>query len=230
MLLGMAIPCGNAARADDATAWDGDARSAVRLHAGTRNSSDGAALRAGIEIRLKPGWHTYWRYPGDAGVPPRFDFSGSQNLKSVEVLWPAPRRLDEAGLSTIGYDHDLILPLRVIALDDKKPVALRVKLAYAICEKLCVPAESNVALSLAGGPSTQEARLAAAEVTVPRKAALGADVMLGIRAVRRAAFPHGMAIPSNINKTPAADRGTKPCLVMSPGCRCEMPVAPLNSS
>ena len=53
-------------------------------------------VRAGIEIRLKTGWHTYWRYPGDAGVPPQFDFAGSQNVKSVDVLWPAPQRLPEA--------------------------------------------------------------------------------------------------------------------------------------
>src|SRR5690242_3205073 len=64
----------SSAAADDASRWDGDARSAARLVAGTRGAD--AALRAGIEIRLKAGWHTYWRYPGDAGVPPQFDFAG----------------------------------------------------------------------------------------------------------------------------------------------------------
>ncbi|HLH97011.1 MAG TPA: protein-disulfide reductase DsbD domain-containing protein [Xanthobacteraceae bacterium] len=162
-----------ACAAEDASPWDGDARSAVRLIAGTRMPGSGASLRAGIEIKLKPGWHTYWRYPGDAGVPPHFDFSGSQNLNTIEVLWPAPRRLEEAGLSTIGYDHDLILPLRLTPRDLHQPIALRLKLAYAICEKLCVPAESSVALGLAGGESTQEPRLAAAEAQVPHKATLG---------------------------------------------------------
>src|ERR1700704_2104124 len=108
--------------ADDASPWDGDARSATRLIAG--GSVPGAPLRAGLEIRLKPGWHTYWRYPGDAGVPPRFDFAGSQNVKAVEVLWPAPRRLPEAGLDTIGYDRDVTLPLRVTPQDPAKPVTL----------------------------------------------------------------------------------------------------------
>ena len=90
--------------ADDASPWDGDARSAVRLIAGSSGGGEASApMRAGIEIRLKPGWHTYWRYPGDAGVPPRFDFAGSQNVKAVEVLWPAPRRMPEEGLSAIGY-------------------------------------------------------------------------------------------------------------------------------
>ena len=69
------------AAADGTSAWDGDARSAVRLIAGSSAGGGTAGLRAGVEIRLKPGWHTYWRYPGDAGVPPRFSFAGSQNLK-----------------------------------------------------------------------------------------------------------------------------------------------------
>src|SRR5262245_57507317 len=77
------------AAAGDASRWDGDARSAIRLIAGSARPGDAAPLRAGIEIRLQPGWHTYWRYPGDAGVPPRFDFSGSQNVKTVDVRWPA---------------------------------------------------------------------------------------------------------------------------------------------
>ncbi|HEY2230337.1 MAG TPA: protein-disulfide reductase DsbD domain-containing protein [Xanthobacteraceae bacterium] len=175
----------------DVSPWDGDARSAARLIAGARPSGSDAPLRAGIEIRLGRGWHTYWRYPGDAGVPPRFDFKGSQNVRAVQVLWPAPRRLPEAGLDTIGYDRDVILPLRVTPQDPAKPVKLQIKLDYAVCEKLCVPAQSKAELALAGGRSAQEARLAAAEARVPRKVALGAGGPLGaeqtlvIRSVRR---------------------------------------------
>jgi DsbC/DsbD-like thiol-disulfide interchange protein len=175
-----AVGARDARAADDVSPWDGDARSAARLIAGAR----AAPLRAGIEIRLGQGWHTYWRYPGDAGVPPRFDFTGSQNLKSVEVLWPAPRRLPEAGLDTIGYDRDVILPLRVTPQDQAKPVMLQVKLDYAICEKLCVPAQTKGALALAGGPSRQDSRLAAAEARVPRKVALGAGPAPGALAIQ----------------------------------------------
>jgi len=171
--------------ADSASPWDGDARSAVRLIAGGRPSAQGAPLRAGVEIRLKPGWHTYWRYPGDAGVPPRFDFAGSQNVKAVEVLWPAPRRLPEAGLDTIGYDRDVILPVRVTPQDEAKPVRLQIKIGYAICEKLCVPADSKAELALTGGPGAQDAALAAAEARVPRKAELGAAAALAVRSIRR---------------------------------------------
>ena len=69
------------AAADDVSRWDGDARSAVRLVAGSR-PADGAYLRAGVEMRLRPGWHTYWRYPGDSGVPPQFDFAQSRKRQT----------------------------------------------------------------------------------------------------------------------------------------------------
>jgi len=172
--------------ADDVTRWDGDARSAARLVAGSQRAADGA-LRAGVEIRLKPGWHTYWRYPGDAGVPPKFDFGASQNLKHAVVLWPAPQRIVEAGGSTLGYSSDLIFPVRVEPLDAKKPVLLRLKLDYAICEKLCVPAEATIELALGTfkRSTSGDAALAAAETRVPRVAKLGAGGPLAITAVRR---------------------------------------------
>ncbi len=69
------------AAADDVSRWDGDVRSAVRLVAGSR-PADGAYLRAGVELRLRPGWHTYWRYPGDSGVPPLFDFAQSRKRQT----------------------------------------------------------------------------------------------------------------------------------------------------
>src|SRR5438477_3704969 len=89
------------ANAADASAWDGEARAAVRLIAGSASSAKRATLvRAGIEVKLGPGWKTYWRYPGDSGVPPRFDFAQSDNVRSVTVRWPAPHAFtDESGRS-----------------------------------------------------------------------------------------------------------------------------------
>jgi DsbC/DsbD-like thiol-disulfide interchange protein len=189
LVVGALLPwtAGYVARAaEDATRWDGDSRSAARLVAGSQRAADGA-LRAGIEIRLKAGWHTYWRYPGDAGVPPKFDFGASQNLKRAVALWPAPQRIVEAGGSTLGYSNDVIFPVRVEPVDAKKPVLLRLKLDYAICEKLCVPAEATVELTLGTfkRSTSGDAALAAAETRVPRVAKLGAGGPLAITAVRR---------------------------------------------
>lgn len=178
----------NPAVADDASHWDGDARSAIRLIAGTRAAND-AVVPAGIEIKLKPGWHTYWRYPGDAGIPPRFDFQGSQNVKSVEVRWPAPKRLPEGSVMTIGYDRDVILPLAIVPEDPAKPVTLRLKADYAICEKLCAPVEGQAELTLLPGMSKLEPQLAVADQLIPKRQSVGEGAGLAIRSVTQAKTP-----------------------------------------
>ena len=95
---------------------------------------------------MRPGWHTYWRYPGNSGVPPRFHFPGSDNVAAVKVLYPAPHAYtDEAG-TTIGYKNDVIFPLRVVPRQKGKPVTLHLKAEYAVCEKLCVPVEASATL------------------------------------------------------------------------------------
>jgi DsbC/DsbD-like thiol-disulfide interchange protein len=118
-------------------------------------------------------------------VPPRFDFGGSQNVKAVEVLWPAPQRIAEESLVAIGYTGDVTLPLAVLPQNAAKPVVLRLKLDYAVCEKLCVPAEGKSELVLAGGPSSHDTALAAATARVPQKAALGQGPTVAIKSVRR---------------------------------------------
>jgi DsbC/DsbD-like thiol-disulfide interchange protein len=174
------------AHAADASSWEVDTRSGVRLIAGNRHAGD-TQLRAGVEIKLMPGWKTYWRYPGDSGVPPRFDLSKSQNVKAVTILWPAPHRARDESGTTIVYTDDVIFPLRIVAQDPAKPVRLDLKLEYAVCEKLCVPAEGVAELLLDGGASSLDATLTAAEALVPKRAKLGDTAPLAVRAVRREA-------------------------------------------
>ena len=130
-------------------------------------------MRAGIEIRLDPGWKTYWRYPGDTGVPPTIEFAGSNNVKSATVLWPAPERFpDGAGGHSIGYLGEIILPLRVAPADLARVSALKVQLKYAICGTLCVPAAAKLDLALSG-KGGDEGILQKAEQRVPKRVALG---------------------------------------------------------
>src|SRR3989304_6583798 len=92
----LAVPAQS--RAGDASAWDKDTRSALRLIAGsTLRDRSVPALRAGIELQLEPGWKTYWRYAGDSGLPPRFDLTGSENVKSATGVWPGPARIPARG-------------------------------------------------------------------------------------------------------------------------------------
>ena len=175
------------ARAQDTSAWDVETHAAARLIAGAAQKSAGTRwLRAGVEIRLDRGWKTFWRYPGDSGVPPTLDFAGSENVKSVTVLWPAPERIDDgSGGHSIGYERDVVLPLRVLANDATQPASLHVKVGYAVCGNLCIPAEADLKLRLSGEAGTEELALVAAEARVPRRVSLGAGGALAVRSVRR---------------------------------------------
>jgi DsbC/DsbD-like thiol-disulfide interchange protein len=145
-------------------------------HAQARLIADagGDGPRAGIEIRLEKGWKTYWRYPGDAGVPPRFDWSGSENLQSVKVEWPAPAMfVDDSGSKSIGYHDRVVFPVSIAPADVGQPIKLRLKLDFAVCEKLCVPAQAEMSLMIPVESGDLSEALEQAIATVPQHAILG---------------------------------------------------------
>lgn len=193
LLVGAAIGlawAGGHAQAGDASAWATDQHSKSRLIASSPAAEAAArGLRAGIEISLSPGWKTYWRYPGDSGVPPRVDFSASRNLKDAQILWPAPTRFAEADGVSIGYPTGVILPLRVQPADPALPVVLRAKLDYAVCKQLCVPVDAQFELELPTRPTAFEDALAVSEALVPKRAALGTAEPVGVVAVQRKSEP-----------------------------------------
>jgi len=188
---------GAPARAVDESPWANESRSAIRLIAGA-NKGGAAQLRAGVEIKLQPGWKTYWRYPGDSGVPPRFDFSGSDNLLRAKVLYPAPHLFNDETGNSLGYKTNVVFPVQVTPKQPGKPVTLRLKLDYAVCEKLCIPAEGRAELTFGKpesnlpesnlGESASDAALTAAEARVP-KPATAAEIGLSARRVTNAAKP-----------------------------------------
>jgi DsbC/DsbD-like thiol-disulfide interchange protein len=172
--------------AADSSPWDKGQRSAVRLI--TASATDGGSnpvLRAGVEIRLNKGWKTYWRYPGDSGVPPRFSFARSENVRDVTVKWPSPHRFSDESGQSIGYKEYVVFPLAVQPADPARPVTLRLDLDYAICEKLCVPAEAKVEVELSPGRTVHDPVLAVAEGRVPKRSAVGGATGLAITAVRQ---------------------------------------------
>ncbi len=127
--------------------------SALRLLDGGRR---GKTLLAGLEIRLADGWKTYWRVPGDAGVPPSFDFSASENLARAEVLWPAPKRFEDAETGeTIGYKGMVVFPLRIWPKRTDAPVVLRLNLDYALCNEMCIPARARLERRLGAGTAAE---------------------------------------------------------------------------
>lgn len=134
----------------DASAWVEGSHSRARLVAGEVEGQGAArALLAGIQLKLDKGWKTYWRNPGDSGIPPQFDWSGSKNIEAVEILWPAPRRFTDPYGTSIGYKDEVVFPVRIELAQAEEPLDLRLKLAYAICKDVCIPAEADLKLEVA---------------------------------------------------------------------------------
>jgi DsbC/DsbD-like thiol-disulfide interchange protein len=171
------------ARAQDASAWVKDAHSSLRLLAGSRT---GSVLVGGIEIQLQPGWKTYWRTPGDSGVPPRFDFSKSVNVESVTPLFPAPKKFDDgAGGVSYGYHKHVIFPLRIVPKNPNEPVQLRAAISYAVCEKLCLPVEAEAELAFTSAASALDSLVAGALNKVPKPVGTAEATPIALKSFKR---------------------------------------------
>ncbi len=134
-------------------------------------TTESGTRMAAIRLDLAPGWKTYWRAPGEAGIPPEFDWSGSENLGAVQIHWPAPERFLTSGLLTLGYDGQAVLPVEVTPREAGRPVTLRARVAMGICQDICVPAEVTVEARLAEGGSADAGMIRAALELRPRTAA-----------------------------------------------------------
>ncbi len=162
-----------------ATPWIDRGQVAVRLLVAppAEAGAEAGVRRIGVEFRLAPGWTTYWRSPGEAGVAPRFDWSGSVNLKDAVVSWPAPTRLSEGGFATFGYGGGVVLPVRLVPRDPAAAVTAMLNLDFAICGTICVP--KRVVLRLppgAAGSAADAAAIGRFARRVPRRRIAGLEV------------------------------------------------------
>lgn len=114
------------------------------------------SLIFGVQIRLEAGWKTYWRNPGDAGIPTFFDWSASQNVQKVSLAWPAPKRISFEDLDSFGYEEEVIFPARIQLDDPSSPVRIDVEVAYAVCKEICFLLDAHVSLVLPALGSGQE--------------------------------------------------------------------------
>jgi DsbC/DsbD-like thiol-disulfide interchange protein len=152
---------------------------------------------AAVDLTLAPGWKTYWRSPGDAGIPPRFDWSGSQNVASVRIHWPAPSVFDSNGMQTIGYHDRLLLPVEVQPIDPTLPVVLSLRLDLGVCDDICLPASVALRSDLVapGAPDAGiKAALAARATTAGEAGVTSVDCTVepiadGLRLVARVQLP-----------------------------------------
>lgn len=156
-LFGLASPAlaqGEIARAEFLPGW---------------RQADGSHM-AGLLIDLKPGWKTYWRAPGEAGIPPRFDWAGSRNVRSLRTVWPTPHVMDQNGMTSIGYPGDVVIPLEIRPENTTGDVLLQARMELGICKDICVPATLSFAGTLPR-KGQRDSRIVAALVDQPLQAA-----------------------------------------------------------
>jgi len=96
---------------------------------------------------VQPGWKTYWRAPGDGGIPPQFNFSGSETISSVTPHWPVPEVFDQNGLRSIGYNDGVVFPITVSSQDASAPIQINGELNIGVCEEICVPVALDLRLT-----------------------------------------------------------------------------------
>lgn len=137
-----------------ASPWVQEKELQMRLIAATAGVGKDAELLLALQVRLEPGWKFYWRTPGDAGIPPRFDWSESKNLDGVDVRWPRPERALEGTLETFVYKDEVILPVAAVPVRPGRPVEARLRLSYGVCKDICIPYEHEMALPIGAGPAT----------------------------------------------------------------------------
>jgi suppressor for copper-sensitivity B len=163
--------------------WVSERHGAARLISAVEATGSSTQLDIGLQLRLTPGWHTYWRSPGDAGIPPVIDWKGSENLAGTEIAWPAPIRLPSlGGLETVGYEDGVVLPIAVRLVHPGAPLHLHAEVDYASCKDICIPYHASLDLVLPSGlaqPGTEASLIAAAQRRVPEDISAAQWKLLG---------------------------------------------------
>jgi suppressor for copper-sensitivity B len=138
----------------DSSPWAELEFARVRLIAGTAAAGALEQVPLGLEFAMEPGWKIYWRTPGDAGYPPRLDWTGSANLAAASVQWPAPERFSLFGLETAGYGGSVVLPVLARPAVAGAAMQLTLHVEFLTCKDICVPLEATLALDLPAGPGS----------------------------------------------------------------------------
>ncbi|MFC3614682.1 protein-disulfide reductase DsbD domain-containing protein [Lutimaribacter marinistellae] len=192
------------------SAQAGDADGLARLEVLDGGMTERGTYLGALRLKLADGWKTYWRAPGDAGIPPQFDWSRSRNVGGVAITWPAPEVFDQSGMRSIGYSDELVLPVEITPARPGQPVALRGRMEFGVCKDVCVPADLDFDHALDAGAGRNPA-IAAALAQRPYSAREG-----GVREAKCRLRPtrDGMQVEAHI-AMPSA--GGEEVAVIEPG-------------
>ena len=128
--------------------------------------ADGTHVAA-IKLELDDGWKTYWRAPGEGGIPPFFDFVGSSNLTDFNVIWPAPVVFYQSGLWSIGYKDSVLLPIQVESRYKSRDIQLSGVVDIGVCKEVCLPISLKIDATLDADATKKNPSIRAAMASVP---------------------------------------------------------------
>lgn len=120
---------------------------------------DGTVMVA-LRVQLAPGWKTYWRAPGETGIPPQLDWSGSENLETVQIHWPTPERLHSDGMRVLAYHGDVVIPI-TLHPETTGPLQIDLNLYLGLCKDICMPVEHHIQTTIDPGTRRNPAIVAA---------------------------------------------------------------------
>lgn len=176
---------------------------------------------AGVRIALAPGWHTYWRAPGDAGIPPAFDWTGSENISAARFHWPIPEVFVQNGMRSIGYEGEVVIPVELSLADPDAAVQMAGRLQIGICHEICMPVDVVFDADLPAGGGRDTA-LVAALVDQPLSAEAAGVASVGCAV---APIADGLAVTARIEMPPLGGAEAVVIEVGDPGVWVSEPVA-----
>lgn len=193
--------------------WPATARTSDVVRAELRpgwRQADGSYMSA-LHLSLAPGWKTYWRVAGEAGLPPRIDWSQSQNLQAVRIHWPRPQVSEQSGYHSIGFYDDVILPIEFIPARADLPMSIAADVTIGVCLDVCVPVDLKVSAPLRGeGAPDPKISAALSQRATPATAA-------GLRGVTCAITPDGNGLRLRVDLDMPSIGPSEVVVVEAPG-------------
>jgi DsbC/DsbD-like thiol-disulfide interchange protein len=192
----------------------------LRLVTVAAPDADGV-VRGVLQIALEPGWKTYWKDPGDAGIPPQIDTSASINVAGAEILFPPPQRFDDGTSHWAGYGASVSLPVRFQVTDPGRFTAIDADVFLGVCKEVCVPVQARLSVAPDDGFG-DEAAVVAGFAALPGQASSDFGIVAlrdaGSELVAEARVPAGNDSPELFVVTPSG-WGLKPPVAQRDGDR-----------
>ena len=179
--------------------WAGPPDDVVQIEVLPGWRTDAGTQMAAIRLTLAPGWKTYWRAPGEGGIPPEFDWSGSQNVAGLRLNWPVPEVSDQGGMRSYVYHDSVVIPVELSLSDPERAIVLAGSVDLGVCDEICLPVtlDFDAVLSVGAG---RDGAIVAALVDRPLT-----EAEAGVGAVTCSVAPmeQGLLVTAHIPMPPA---------------------------